>query len=237
MIPVEPAPEPATFHDAVTVPGLRAIAEMVGKKPPYRRAKGKPYSQRKRAVRKPDGSTIEELITREVDLPSSEFHPYWTAALDDLMAAYDEVCAYSCFRIHRITGAQSVDHFAPRSRAWDRVYTWSNYRLACSRLNARKRDFTDVLDPFEVRTGWFRLELVGFQVLPGLSLRGDVAQRVRDTIERLGLGDADMRGAREEHAERYWCGEVSLRVLQEESPFVAFELARQERLNPGDVWT
>jgi hypothetical protein len=34
----------------------------------------------------------------------------------------------------------------------------------------------------------------------------------------------------------YWSGDVSLRVLKMESPFVAFELHRQGRLNPGDVW-
>lgn len=47
--------------------------------------------------------------------------------------------------------------------------------MACSRLNARKRDFTDILDPFEVQTGWFQLELVGFQVLPAPKLDAEAA--------------------------------------------------------------
>ena len=191
MIHVEPAPEPARFHDEVRVPGLRAVAEMVGKPPPYPRTKGRPYARRSRMVVQPDGSKTDEPITREEDLPSSELHPYWTTSLDDLMAAYDEVCAYSCFRIHRVTGARSVDHFAPRSRAWNTVYEWSNYRLACSRLNARKRDFTDVLDPFEVQTGWFRLELVGFQLLPAVDLdaRGGSVRATSEAENAATRGD------------------------------------------------
>jgi len=171
VIHVEPAAEPAEFDQKVRLKGLRAVAEMVGKASSPARKKGqKAFEQRTKSVKQADGSKSQQLITREEDLPSSEFPTYWTECLDSLMVAYDEICAYSCFRIHKVTGARSTDHFAPCSRAWDRVYEWKSYRLACSRLNARKRDFTDVLDPFEVQTGWFQLELVGFQVLPAPKL-------------------------------------------------------------------
>jgi hypothetical protein len=215
MIHVEPAPEPPEFDAMVREPGLRAVAEMVGKKPSTPRAGGQPFQQRAKS---------------EWDLSSSELPTYWTRCLDALMTAYDEVCAYSCFRIHRVTGARSVDHFAPRSRRWDRVYEWANYRLACSRLNARKRDFTDILDPFEVQTGWFRLELVGFQLYPSPELDADLATRIQHTCERLGLNDYLHRESRERDAERYWSGGVTLAVLREESPLVAAELTRQGRL-------
>lgn len=134
-----------------------------------------------------------------------------------------------------------MDHFAPCSRTWHRVYEWNNYRLACSRLNARKRDFTDLLDPFEVQTGWFQLELVGFQLLAAPELNAELRTRIEATRDRLGLNDSDHRSRREEDAERYWASQrpqkgISLEVLREESPLVAFELARQNRLNPGDVW-
>lgn len=236
MIHVEPAPEPARFHDEVRAPGLRAVAEMVGKSPPYPRTRGSAYKQRTQTVVEPGGSKRKVLVIREEDLQSSELPAYWTECLDDLMEAYDQVCAYSCFRIHEVTGARSADHFAPRSRAWNLVYEWSNYRLACSRLNARKRDFTDVLDPFEVHTGWFRLELVGFQALPAADLDASIAGRVQNTIDRLGLNDQDLRSSRAKDAEYYWAGDVSLQVLREESPFVATELARQGRLRAGDVF-
>jgi hypothetical protein len=217
------------------MPGLRAVAEMLGKQPNPRRKDGKPFKQRTKSIEQADGSILDVPITREQDLPSSELPPYWTTCLDSLMAGYDEVCAYSCFRIHKITGARSVDHFAPRSRAWNKVYEWTNYRLACSRLNSRKRDFTDILDPFEVQTGWFQLELVGFQVLPAPELDVGLKRRIETTADRLGLNDSDFCSARAQDAEHYWSEDVSLKVLREESPLVALELARQDRLRPGDV--
>jgi len=235
MIHVKPASEPARFHEDVRVPGLRAVAEMVGKPPPYRRTKGPAHNQRTHTIKEVDGSTRVVAVTREEDLRPSDLPDYWTKCLDDVMRSYNEVCAYSCFRIHKVTGARSVDHFAPRSRAWDRVYEWSNYRLACSRLNARKRDFSDLLDPFEVETGWFRLELVGFQTLPAPGLDASLSFRVQETIDRLGLNDTELRSSRAKDAEYYWAGDVSLRVLREESPFVAIEVERQHRLHPRDV--
>lgn len=232
MIHVAPAEEPATFDATVRRRGLLAIAEMTGKPPPHRRTAGRSFKQRTRTVVQADGTTVEINITQEVDLPSSEFPVYWTEALDDLMEAYGHVCAYSCFRIHPVTGSRSVDHMAPKSRAWDRVYEWTNYRLACSLLNARKREFDDVLDPFEVRNGWFVIDLVGFQVLPSRSLGASTRAQVQDTIDRLGLDD--FRSSRERDAENYWAGKVSFEVLMEESPFVAMELRRQNRLREDE---
>ena len=237
MIPVEPAPEPSTFHDAVRVPGERAVAEMVGKRPKHPRGSGKPFIQRKKKIILADGSSTEALITREDELPSSDFPDYWKEALDDLMEAYDQICAFSCFRIHRVTGARSVDHMAPKSRHWKKIYEWSNYRLCCSTMNARKRDFSDVLDPFEVGADWFELELVGFQVLPAPGLDATIREQVLKTIERLGLNDAKSRQSRTRDAEFYESGEISFRFLQQESPFVARELRRQGCLRPEDSST
>jgi len=194
---------------------------MAGKEPPYERTAGRAFKQ---------------IAEREQDIPAERFPPYWTAVLDDLMEAYNEVCAYACFRIHPITGAQSADHFAPKSRNWRQVYRWTNYRLCCSRMNARKNNFDDVLDPFTIQDGWFQLELLGFQVIPNRELPAPMRKRIRATVERLGLNDNDFRRLREQDADRYWMNEYSLPVLKAESPFVAYELYRQGRLNPGDDW-
>jgi hypothetical protein len=219
VIPVARANEPKTFDAKVRQPGLRAIAEMAGKTPSPRRKSGKPFSK---------------IANRESDIPAKKFPPYWTEALDDLMTAYQRVCAYACFRIHPVTGARSADHFAPKSKDWKQAYEWFNYRLCCSRMNARKNDFGGVLDPFTIQLDWFQLELLGFQVIPNLSLPDAKRRAIQQTIERLGLNG--FRDDRARDAERYWDGEVSLRVLREESPFVAEELKRQGRLNSGDIW-
>lgn len=218
MIPVAPKSEPATFAARVRQPGLRAIAEMCGKKPPFKRTKGQPFKR---------------IANSESEIRANEFPTYWTEALDDLMSAYGEICAYSCFRIHPVTGARSADHFAAKSRAWNRVYEWDNYRLCCSRMNARKNDFADIIDPFEIQPGWFQLELLGFQVVPAPELNDTTRLRVQQTIDRLGLNS--FRRLREQDAERYWSGDVSLKVLTSESPFVASELRRQGRLHESDV--
>lgn len=180
------------------------------------------------------GSAFSQVATREGKIPSNKFPPYWTLALSDLMAAYEQVCAYSCFRIHAVTGARSADHFAAKSLHWRKVYEWRNYRLCCSLMNSRKQDFGDVLDPFLIKAGWFHLELMGFQVLPNPKISTATRKRVQDTIDRLDLNE--FRAAREYDATQYWHRDVSLRVLKLESPFVAAELRRLGRLNPGDVW-
>jgi hypothetical protein len=149
------------------------------------------------------------------------------------MTLYQRVCAYSCFRIHPVTGSCSVDHFAAKSRRWNRVYEWNNYRLACSQLNARKKDFDDVLDPIQIDDGWFQLELVGFQILPNPHLHPITRDEIQKTIDRLGLDD--FRQDRAEDAERYWSKDISFFILSNESPFVANELRRQGRLNEGDT--
>jgi hypothetical protein len=101
-------------------------------------------------------------------------------------------------------------------------------------LNARKNNFGNILDPFKIQNGWFRLELLGFQVLPNPALSRHLRYHIQCTIDQLGLNS--FRAKREEDAERYWMRDISLRTLKAESPFVAAELRRQGRLNLGDVW-
>jgi hypothetical protein len=218
VIPVVLAPEPATFDKLVRQPGLRAIAEMCGRPPPTPRVAGRPF---RRIARRPQ------------DIPVDRLPPYWVSCLDDLMEAYGDICAYSCFRIHRVTGARSADHFAAKSHAWKRAYEWSNYRLCCSRVNARKHA-ARVIDPFRVEPGWFQLELVAFQVHPDRRQPKPLQARIQRTIDHLRLND--FRDERAEDAEQYWSRDVSLRILKLDSPFVAYELMRQGRLNAGDTW-
>lgn len=221
MIPIAAAPEPADFDRRVRQPGLRAITELCGKAPATKRTAGKPF---------------QKIARREADIPADKLPPYWVESLDELMTRYHEICAYSCFRIHRVTGARSADHFAAKSRHWRRAYEWSNYRLCCSRLNARKRDVSSVLDPFKIEAGWFQLELVGFQVHPDRRRPKTLQAKIQRTIDHLGLNDFDFRRDRTEDAELYWSKDISVGVLKQESPFVAEELRRQGRLNSGDTW-
>lgn len=221
MIPVKEAPEPRDFEAKVRRPGLRAIGEMVGKAPSVPR-RGKPFAK---------------IADRESDIPPGAFPPYWREVIDDLMAAYHEVCAYSGFRIHQVTGAPAVDHFVPKSQNWRLVYEWSNYRLCCALMNARKGESRDVVDPFRIRHDWFHLDLdLGFEVSPNPGLPKVDQDRIQATISRLKLNDGYCREQRRKVAQGYRCGKVSLQTLREEAPFVAYEIHRQGRLNPRDRW-
>ena len=215
MIPVTLAPEPAAFDSNVRQPGLRAIAELAGEQPDLPRTAGRPYS--------PVAASRDEI-------PAGKFPPYWRKVRDDLMESYHRICAYLCLYISRGTGAPSVDHAIAKSKRWDQVYEWSNYRLACSQMNARKGAVADVLDPFEIGDGWFALELIEFQVLPGDGLSYEVTRAVTNTIERLRLNDPACCGVREEYAESYWNGKILFDYLERHAPFVAGELRRQHRL-------
>ena len=206
MIRVVPAPEPDTFDARVRQPGLRKLEEL---------------------AEEHHGGSKEAI-------PSEKFPDYWRRSLDDLMASYHRICAYLCLYISGGTGARSVDHMIAKSAAWDQAYEWTNYRLACSLMNSRKGVATTVLDPFDVEDGWFVLELVEFQVLPGDGLDAAVVEDVQGTIDRLRLNDDECRGAREEFAEDYWSGHVSLDYLGRHAPFVARELRRQGRLRAPD---
>ena len=220
MIPVTPAPEPSAFDKKVRQPGLRAIAELAGEQPTPPRTAGQPHAP---------------VAASRGEIPADKFPPYWREMLDDLMDSYHRICAYLCLYIPRGTGAPSVDHAVAKSKRWDRVYEWSNYRLACSLMNARKGAAADVLDPFDVKEDWFALELVGFQVLPGDGLADEVTGAVANTIERLRLNDPACCEARAEYAEYYWSGDMVFDYLMRHAPFVARELRRQRRLLPGEI--
>lgn len=205
MIRVTPAPEPESFDGTVRQPGLRAL-----------------------------DSLAERHAGSKDAIPSREMPPYWRYALNDLLEGYQRVCGYLCLYIPRGTGAPSTDHMLPKSTAWEHVYEWSNYRLACGLMNSRKGAAASVLDPFEVEDGWFVLEPVGFQVFPGRALSGAIADAVDVTIRRLRLNDQKCREARAEYAEEYWSGHITFDHLIRHAPFVARELRRLNRLRAGD---
>ena len=117
---------------------------------------------------------------------------------------------------------------------WGQVYEWRNYRLACSGMNSHKGAVAKVLDPFEVEDGWFALELVAFQVVPGDRLADEVEVSVKDTIEQLRLNDSIYCDARAEYADNYWDGQIRLNHLTRHAPFVERELRRQGRLREED---
>lgn len=151
--------------------------------------------------------------------------PHWRKCMDDLHDRYCGVCAYLAIFIERVTGACSVDHFIAKSSLAGQAYEWDNYRLACSIMNSRKREYDDVLDPFVIGQGWFRLELVSGRIYPNPNALNPVA--AQDTIDRLKLDDGKCREVRARHFQDYISGDVSAAYLRRRSPFIWFEADRQ----------
>lgn len=173
----------------------------------------------------------------ETAIPPDEFPPYWRDALDDMLESYERRCSYLALYIEHATGSPTVDHVIPKSRAWDQIYEWSNYRLCAALINSAKGNLITLVDPFAVRRGWFALEFVGFQVVPGPRAPASRRKRIDATLYVLNLPEC--LKARAEYVVNYERGPqrggIDLPYLERRAPFIAGELRRQGRLLRGDT--
>lgn len=221
MIPVSLANEPKDFNDKVRQPGLSAIDELVGR-PPRLKRRG-----RKRA----------KVANTEANIPPDKFPPFWRDALDDMLDAYERRCAYLAMYIHHATGSPTVDHLLPKSYSWDLVYEWSNYRLCSAIINSAKNDLLSFVDPFDVKDGWFELNLATFHVQRGTNAPKSEWTRIDTTLRVLNLPDCWKE--REEYVRCYQRGPtnrgIDLAYLEDRAPFIGSELRRQGQLLRGDV--
>ena len=213
MIRVVEAPEPPDFDATVRQRGVLAIKRLLGQ-----------------PVRAP-GRRPKTTYERCEDIPPRRFPALWSeprkrdgnSTLDDMMDAYGQRCAYLAMHIERATGSPTVDHFIPKSRAWQLVYEWSNYRLSASCVNGAKGEMT-VIDPFRVEPGWFVLDLDTFLVR-----RGDAPIEEHATIDAT-LTILNLRqciAQRREYIDLFHRGEIDLALVARYAPFIAFELRRQ----------
>jgi len=159
--------------------------------------------------------------------PNADIQPYWRACLTDLHQAYGGVCAYLGVFFERVMGGGSVDHFIAKSVSAGLAYEWANYRLACSTMNSRKREYSDVLDPFVLAPGLFRLQLSTGHIYPNPNLLAIPMRIVEETIERLGLDDPQCRELRARWYQEYLEHGLSADYLRRKSPFVWHEANRQ----------
>lgn len=165
---------------------------------------------------------------------ASAFPPHWRKALPQLRRAYKGICAYFCCYVRPATGGGSADHFVAKSSAPHLAYAWDNYRFACARMNSRKQDASDVLDPFTLADGQFALSFTTMRVTPASGLSGQPLQEVRDTIARLDLNSEECRKEREEHWDNYNVYHLDVSRFVAFAPFIAMEAARQGLLKPAD---
>lgn len=118
----------------------------------------------------------------------------------------------------------------PKSKNWKLVYEWSNYRLCAAVINGTKGDRA-LLDPFEVKDGWFALELVSFQVVVGPKAPAGRVGEINATIVGSGINARECCELRAQYAADFEQGEITLPYLERRAPFVAAELRRAGRIS------
>ena len=83
-----------------------------------------------------------------------------------------------------------------------------------------------------MRTTFIRSNRTLFSAL-GPSIEEQI-EVIQDTIDILGLNLQDCIDQRSEYYLDYKSGDILLRWLERRAPFIAQELRRQGKLNPGD---
>jgi uncharacterized protein (TIGR02646 family) len=168
------------------------------------------------------------FLTRNPNPHNWKGKSYWTDALQDLWHAYNGVCAYCCHWIPPEQGAATVDHFAPKSLFPHKAYEWRNYRLAASNMNAKKGQFTDVMDPFLLTPDTFLLVFPGMLVKPNPILPAHEKKQAEQTVRRLALNDNEILVRQRLNWVLAYCdGKFNFEFLKEKAPFIAYEVERQ----------
>lgn len=152
-------------------------------------------------------------------------YPYWRDFEPDLRRAFHGRCAY--LGIYIATG--TCDHFKTFKGAGGHAlaYEWSNYRYCDQAVNSAKKPSWDahLIDPFDVDDAWFEVLLPSceFQIIeeniphdpPGL------LERVRFTVDKLGLKSERVVNLRLEWLKRFEENEVTWEGLSRFAPLLA----------------
>lgn len=157
--------------------------------------------------------------------PNQRPKDYWSQFRPDLADAFRKLCAYSA--MYEPVG--TVDHFLPVDADETLSYEWSNYRYASAWINSSKNKAVSILDPLDVRSGWFEVLLPSLQLVlvPGRVPTGSQALAEK-TIERLHLRD-DERILRQRRSwyQMYQEGKLPLDGLRELAPLIAAAVEKQ----------
>ncbi len=182
-----------------------------------------------RDVRQKGRKKLEEL---QIDAtsplpPKTELPDLWRKVAPELRKRY-RFCAYTNIECPPCEGA--VDHFKPKSQYPALAYEWSNYRLALPAINSRKRDYEDVLDPFEIKNTWFDLEIRDGSIHPAAKVSKALREKIQATIERLQLNNPLYCDYRLEFIDDYYSKEITASKLKKSAPFIYYALRRQKLL-------
>jgi hypothetical protein len=144
----------------------------------------------------------------------------WEPYTSTLSHAYGNRCGYAAMA--DFTGG-SVDHYLSFKNYPELAYEWSNYRFVSNTLNASKGTADDaVLDPQEVKPGWFKILLPSLQLVVGDAVPRSHKAKAEFTLKRLKLRDGEriIRWRRSWY-QMYLDEKLTLEGLREVAPLIA----------------
>ena len=161
--------------------------------------------------------------TRKAKRPKNYWSPFRTALAD----RFSNLCAYGA--MHEPVG--TVDHFQPVNADETLAYEWHNYRYASGWINSSKNRCAAVLDPFDVKPGWFEVLLPSLQLVARKDLIPEALHPLADeTLKRLHLCDDErIVRQRRQWLKLYEQGHLDWAGLQELAPLIAKAVQAQRK--------
>ena len=144
----------------------------------------------------------------------------WAPFTSELSDGFANLCGYAA--MFDPTGG-TVDHYLSFKNHRHLAYEWGNYRFASGTLNASKRNADDnVLDPYEVRAGWFEVLLPSLQLIVTDAVPPGHRAKAEFTLARLKLRDRErVLRWRKSWYDMYLDGKLTLAGLRDVAPLVA----------------
>lgn len=161
---------------------------------------------------------------------------FWSPFRRDLRHGFNQRCGYYAMYIHDGQMDHSVSWKTCKDNTPELAYEWSNFRFVDGALNSRKRTLDDqLLDPFEVRAGWFVVELPTL-FLRAVGVPDERREAARLTLERLEL-DQGPRALelRWEWYDAYLRRQLSMELLREMAPLVAEAIEQWQANDRGPL--
>lgn len=168
--------------------------------------------------------------------PNSDKYPaLWADYLPYLAMSRQQICSYYSIYLEPSSGAETVDHFKPKSKHRNLVYEWCNYRYCCLDANRKKHIYEDVIDPIKLplETGkhTFEIDFSDGSVRANPSLSTINIQVANTTIKRLKLNDIKLKNSRMDYLYLCLTNKIEPSFLKARSPFVYAEALRQGLLS------
>lgn len=167
---------------------------------------------------------------KNANVNPSNYKNYWTKCIPELSDAYNHMCAYLAVYFDSAFGADSVDHFVPKSDPVDGkrlAYEWDNYRLSCLGENRKKNDKISPIDPFTMQPESFFIDFSDGKIVPNKNKPFAYVLKCVDAIKKLKLNEEVYCKMRKNHYLRYLKGDFTSQYMQSDSPFVWSEICRQ----------